>query len=294
MNVAYAERRGFKVSPAASLVRHGDNVFITEPIAVPCGCCVGCRMDQAKQWKIRLCLEALDFKDKVFFLTLTYRDKDLPINRDGEPYLKKSDVQDFLNRLRNPTKGVHRFYRYFLCGEYGDVTHRPHFHVILFGDLDDLVPFDFGRYRSATIEKAWKHGICEVSPAHPNMMAYVAGYVEKKQCDPLWNDYPVKPFTLKSTKPILGHSYISKVDGSSRHVYGDFGNVHDAPIPRAFLRKLENEPWMEDFKSHSLIIARKSLITSLGAVGTVDQDKLGDVIEESAYRRLEKARISKL
>lgn len=252
-------------------------------------------MDKAKQWKVRLAHECLDYPNQTHFITLTYRDSSLPTYY-GQPCLSKKDVQDFMNNLRNPKRGVHIKYRYFLCGEYGDEkkTMRPHYHLILFGPLDDLVPFAFGRFHSKTIEKAWPHGLSEVSPVHPNMLAYVAGYVEKKQCDPMWHDYPVKPFLMMSTRPMIGHSYLSKIDGSDRHVYGDFGKVHHASIPRAYLKKLEDEPWMEDYKKESQRLAQESLVTSLGAVGSVDQEHLGNIKDNANLNRLEKLRSAKL
>lgn len=296
LSVASAERKGYRISSNAPLIRHGDKTFINQPLTIPCGNCVNCRITKAKQWKIRLCLEALDYsKDDVHFVTLTYRDDALP-HVYGQPCLRKEDLQGFLNNLRNPKRGVHRFFRYFACGEYGDNTLRPHYHLILFGKLDDCVPFAFNRSHSASISKAWPFGLHEVSPAVPGTIAYVAGYVEKKANDPLYDDYPVKPFITMSTKPMIGHSYIAKLKNGipSRKVYGDFGNFHYASVPPAFLKKLEDSPWFEDYKAASRKIGDSMLRLNLLAAHTKNQDLLGDLIEATAYQKLEKVRFTKL
>lgn len=216
----------------------------------------------------------------------------------GQPCLRKEDLQGFLNRLRNPTKGVHVRYRYFACGEYGTAengTHRPHFHLILFGPLDDLIPYEFKHYHSKTIAQAWPFGLHDVAPVFPETVAYVAGYVEKKQNDPFFDDYPVKPFLMMSTKPAIGSVYVSRLCGSpDRKVYGQFGNVNSAAIPRAYLKKCENEPWYKDFKERSVELAQDSLRTNLAAVNTRNEERLGDVQEAAANARLEKLRNNKL
>lgn len=293
LSVAYAEKRGKTVYASAPLVRINGHTYLTDPQAVPCGNCVGCRMEKAKQWKIRIVHEMEKWPaDQVHFVTLTYRPETLPRLDDGRVYLKKSDLRDFMMRLRRPTYGVNKFYRVFACGEYGTAelgTHRPHFHLILFGVLDDLIPFAPKRAHSKTIEKAWPFGLSEVSPVEPNVVAYVAGYVEKKQADPNFDKYPVKPFLVMSRN--LGINYVPRLNGSQdRKVYGNFGSAHSAGIPRAYLRKCEQEDWFDSFKEKSYSIAVKSLRTNLAAAGTSSEELLGDVQEAAAKRKLEKLR----
>ena len=40
-------------------------------VQVPCGCCIGCRLDYSRQWANRCYLESLGSKD-TYFITLTY------------------------------------------------------------------------------------------------------------------------------------------------------------------------------------------------------------------------------
>jgi hypothetical protein len=61
------------------------------------------------------------------FITLTYDDRNLP----NDHSLNKKHFQNFLKRFR---KAIHpQKIRYFMCGEYGDDTWRPHYHAIIFG-----------------------------------------------------------------------------------------------------------------------------------------------------------------
>lgn len=293
LEVGYVERKGMRISPSAKLVRINGHTYLSDPIAIPCGSCVGCRMDKAKEWKVRVCHEMQSYSpDDVHFVTLTYRDGCVPTTHDGRPCLRKEDLQGFLNSLRHPQYGVYRQFRYFACGEYGTAdtgTHRPHFHLILFGKLDDLVPYQFKHFHSESVAKAWPFGIHDVAPVYPDTVAYVAGYVEKKQKDPNYDNYPVKPFLMMSTKPAIGSGYVPRLKGQ-RKVYGDFGKVHFAPVPRAYLKKCEQEEWFKAFKEESARIAQKTLRASLAGCSTQSEERLGDIQEKASNDRLEKLR----
>lgn len=89
---------------------------VTEFVQIPCGKCVGCRLDYAKQWANRLMLE-LQYYDEAYFVTLTYDDDHVPRSwysdpETGEAFqsmtLRKRDFQLFMKRLRrwqNELKG---------------------------------------------------------------------------------------------------------------------------------------------------------------------------------------------
>ena len=99
---------------------------------VPCGQCIGCRLDRARSWSVRMMHEA-QLVDEKCFITLTYDDEHLPA--DGS--LRKSDFQKFMKRLRKEYSD--RRISYFMCGEYGEENHRPHYHAVLFGvDFEDV------------------------------------------------------------------------------------------------------------------------------------------------------------
>jgi len=289
LNVDWLQMHHKRVTPFAHMVKIGMNTYLTDPIAIPCGHCVGCRMDKAKQWKIRNCHEAeLYDYDELHFITLTY-DRGFIPNVDGVPSLRPQDMSDFMRRLRNPSYGVKKQYRFFSCGEYGEKQKRPHMHLILYGKLDDCVPYAWQCATSETIAKAWPYGIHQVKPVEENMIAYVCGYVEKKQNDPLWFSYPVKPFLKMSTRPGIGSYYAAKIDGHDRHVYGKF-HKHVAGIPRAYLKPHEQDEWFKLFKEQSIEIARQTLINNLGAAHTTDEEILGDICEAALLESLEKLR----
>lgn len=153
--------------------------FLDRPVKVPCGQCVGCRLERSRQWAIRLMHERAMHEENCF-ITLTYDDKHLP------PYgsLRKSDFQKFMKRLRkaNSDKRI----RYFHCGEYGDITGRPHYHAILFGiDFSDRYSWAVRKghptFRSRSLENLWKDGHSEIGSVTFESAAYVARYVMKKR-----------------------------------------------------------------------------------------------------------------
>lgn len=147
------------------------------PVQVPCGQCVGCRIDRVSQWVVRLTHEA-QLHDKKSFLTLTYAPDKLP---EGGSLMKR-DLQLFMKRLRSAHGGTLRF---FDCGEYGENFGRPHYHMILFGvDFADRIKFstsgDNDLYTSPTLDKLWGLGHCLIGSVTPDSCRYVASYIFKK------------------------------------------------------------------------------------------------------------------
>lgn len=140
--------------------------------------------------------------DASCFITLTYSDDELPYVETPEghlPSLCRRDVQLFVKRLRKKLSkhfGELGRFRFYICGEYGPQTNRPHYHGILFG-------VDAGY--ADWINRAWSQGMTSVFPATTETMQYVAGYVTKKIVKPRTKkDYRVKEFGLMSRKPGIG------------------------------------------------------------------------------------------
>lgn len=67
----------------------------------------------------------------AYFLTLSYDNENIPITQKKFMSLKKRDTQLFWKRYRK-AHGKRAPIRYFLCGEYGSKTDRPHYHAIVF------------------------------------------------------------------------------------------------------------------------------------------------------------------
>lgn len=154
------------------------------PVALPCGQCVGCRLERSRQWAIRLMKEC-KLHDRSSFLTLTYHDDHLPRLKDGTPTLVLEDVQLFLKRLRKHFS-PHPL-RFFQCGEYGEQTSRPHHHMILFGEdfCKTRLPgpssrSGYAQYTSPLLDSLWSKGRCTISEVSFESAAYVARYALKK------------------------------------------------------------------------------------------------------------------
>lgn len=149
-----------------------------KPIKLPCGQCIGCRLERSRQWAVRCNHEASLYENNCF-ITLTYDDHHLP--SDGS--LHKEHFQKFMKRLRKKFPGSK--IRYFHCGEYGDELSRPHYHAILFNfDFQDKEVWKIKQgntlYRSATLEKLWTFGYSTIGDVTFESAAYVARYCTKK------------------------------------------------------------------------------------------------------------------
>lgn len=112
------------------------------------------------------------------FITLTYDDEHIPESRS----LDYRDFQLFMKKLRKRAGKV----RFFMCGEYGETTNRPHYHACLFGcffqdrvKYKDL-PSGSSLYTSAILSDLWEHGFSSVGDVTFESAAYVARYIVKK------------------------------------------------------------------------------------------------------------------
>lgn len=217
-------------------------------IPVPCGKCASCKCDYSRDWSNRMILELQDH-DQAMFLTLTYNDDHLPLSPQGYPTLVKRDVQLFFKRLRKYL-GVQRI-RYYLAGEYGSTTHRPHYHAIIYGiginSFSDVVyrgqnklghPF----YTSPTLERIWSNGFIVFSSVTWRTCNYVARYVLKKQaeredCDGVC----LPPFNVSSRNPGIGMSRADQLLSSGHSVFAVDGKdgIHNIPIPRSAIKRLK-------------------------------------------------------
>lgn len=156
-----------------------------DAVTVPCGSCLGCRTDQQRSWAIRLEHESYCHPN-AWFITLTYSPENVPGFQDGDDRvhgtLDPNDCRLFLRRLRRRFRRPLTFY---LCGEYGSETQRPHYHALLFGaEFLDRTRFTTrggnAVWQSDTLDAAWQNGIAELTGFDYKAAMYVAGYVRKK------------------------------------------------------------------------------------------------------------------
>nr|QJB20536.1 MAG: replication initiator protein [Microvirus sp.] len=161
------------------------------PITLPCGRCVGCRLERSRQWAIRAMHEAQMHKHSAF-VTLTYSDEALQ-KKDNLVLkeLQHEDFQLFMKRLR---KRFGAGIRYYMCGEYGEKFGRPHFHAAIYGvHFKDKKLFKARRgqnlYTSAMLTDIWGHGHASFGKLTFNSAAYIARYIMKKVIGPSAADH---------------------------------------------------------------------------------------------------------
>lgn len=231
--------------------RFNDRPFVT----LPCGQCLGCRMDKAADWTTRIVHEASQHEDNSF-VTLTFAPEHYPADWSVDPRV----LQLFVKRLRKALG--HGRVRYFGCGEYGDEGGRAHYHLLLFGWApSDAYPWrrtasGFIVSRSPFLETLWGKGHVEVGSVTQQSAGYVARYVVKKingdaadlhyrrrECDAdgqVLREWMVRPeFMLCSTKPGIGSTWFDQYAGDA--FPSDFVVIDGAkrPVPRYYLKKLK-------------------------------------------------------
>jgi len=190
---------------------------------VPCGQCIGCKLERSRQWAMRLMHEN-QLHQTSSFLTLTYATENLPPHGT----LVKKHFQDFMKRYRKWTS--HNKLRFFHCGEYGENFGRPHYHAIIFGHefADKEHKFTTKRgdkiYTSTKLNELWTHGLCSIGNVTFESAAYVARYVTKKITGPNARDHYLKinkqtgellsertpEYVTMSRRPGIGKSWFDK------------------------------------------------------------------------------------
>lgn len=240
-----------------------------KPILIPCGKCLGCRLDYSREWAARCMLELKDH-DSAYFVTATYNDSEIPRTYYSDPdtgeallaySLRKKDFQLWLKNIRSdfPSDKI----RFYGCGEYGSETFRPHYHVILFGlHLDDLKFYkrtDQGiLYTSDKLSNTWfrfdpvqrlhfPRGFVVVGEVNWNTCAYVSRYTAKKYLtlgDDFFEKFNLeKPFVQMSRRPGIGRSFLEKhpeMFDSSKLFLPSGDSVKEVSIPRYFYKILES------------------------------------------------------
>lgn len=191
---------------------------IVRSLSLPCGQCIGCRLERSRQWAVR-CMHEASLYERNCFITLTYADDKLGYS------LHYPDFQKFMKRLRarfacvrvNQSPNLHSpedsarplrgrgkrggvksahpdisspapsgRVRFFMAGEYGEEFKRAHYHAILFNfDFPDKVylcksPSGSKIYRSPILEELWPYGFSSVGDVTFSSAAYVARYCTKK------------------------------------------------------------------------------------------------------------------
>lgn len=288
---------------------------ISDYIEIPCGKCWGCRLEYSRQWAMRCMLEAKDHENNQF-ITLTYDNDHLPtkmiINIEtgevsDEGVLVPEDLTNFMKKLRRYYE-YHYDYgkdkiKYYACGEYGDLHHRPHYHAIIYDlPIPDKKFSHYNKtgnpvYTSDILNKIWGKGIVGINDVTYESCAYVARYVMKKvkgkeAVEELEASGKVNCFTRMSRNPGIGKNYY---DENAEKIYecdevwlkNKYGPLKCKP-PRYFdkLYDIDNPEEMSKIKEQRQSIAKMSEETRLQESN--GEDKL------QYLARMEKIKLDKI
>lgn len=221
----------------------------TPLVYVPCGKCVACLSKKRSIWAKRLQIER-KFSTSALFVTLTYDDCFLPITPNGLATLSKRDVQNFFKRLRKCVAKVSKTpLRYFISGEYGPTTLRPHYHAIIFNFPVDILDF------RQVLVSVWKLGFVQSDFLKDGGGNYAAKYIQAS----LEYDYGTrqKPFSLMSRNPGIGMQLIQSdqfkkfiQNAKKYHIHLDKTNV--LCLPQSFRNKVFDEKTKEEMYNEFL------------------------------------------
>lgn len=118
---------------------------------------------------------------------------DTPYGKEGDlsarygnnliPYLNYVDVQNYIKRLRKHLKtalGSYETLHFYAVGEYGPVHFRPHYHILLFTDSEQV-----SEVLRQCHAKSWKFGRSDFQASRGGASSYVASYVNSLSAAPL-------------------------------------------------------------------------------------------------------------
>lgn len=145
------------------ITKNLNPLIFPQGLEVPCGRCVQCKIQKRNEWSMRILHES-SYYEKSVFVTLTYDEYNVP-NYNS---LVKRDLQLFIKRLRKNL--ANRKIKYFACGEYGENTLRPHYHLILFN-----VAYE----ENVIIKNTWNKGFIYVGSVTSDSITYTCKYIDK-------------------------------------------------------------------------------------------------------------------
>lgn len=274
----YAQTRG--ESGKRPITFRFNEGYKDRPIQVPCGTCLGCRLERAREWAVR-CMHEAALHEENCFVTLTYDDAHVPAGRS----LRPGDFVKFMKRLRHKAPGV----RFFQCGEYGEKLGRPHHHAVLFGcGFGDR---EFYRERngvrldtSRELAELWPFGFSTVGEVTFESAGYVARYTLKKVGRSLPFEGRVSEYLTMSRRPGIGRGWI---DRFMKDVYPSdelVVNGHVTKPPRYY----------DDQAARVMPKAFDQVKTGRRGAGSSDPDSKGgrlvvrEKVKEAATRPLER------
>lgn len=265
---------------------------------IPCGRCLGCLERRAKEWTVR-CVHESQMWPKNCFVTLTYGTGNLPPGNS----LEHRDFQLFMKRTRSKFGQV----RFFMCGEYGPVNQRPHYHALLFNlDFADKVPSGKSGsgqkyFKSATLDELWSLGICSVQPVNAATVGYCTRYVIDKKfgddaekhyaCDEFIDDHGVirlsrtPEYCASSLKPGIGARWLDKFKSDCfPRDYVVLDGVK-YPVPKYYEKLIDREG---DIRMDEVEFARQLRAKEAFADNTDERLQVREKVHEARVRNLKR------
>lgn len=99
------------------------------------------------------------------------------------PFLNYVDVQNYIKRLRKylyKQLGSYETLHFYAVGEYGPVHFRPHYHILLFTNSEEV-----SKVLRHCHDKSWKFGRSDFQIARGGASSYVSSYVNSLSSAPL-------------------------------------------------------------------------------------------------------------
>lgn len=201
-----------------------------------CGRCFNCVARRASSWSFRLFYHGLN-SDMAYFVTLTYDEAHVPRTPNGYKTLVRSKrrrpkgvkwpphphdefaIQGFFKRLRFAAFGSSQSkLKYYVCGEYGGHSFRPHYHALIFDlPLEFLVGADakFVALEQLSLDgkvpyrcPSWSFGHITVGEVNGASIGYTLKYMQKPHRIPLHRNDDRCPEFANMSKG-LGLSYLT-------------------------------------------------------------------------------------
>lgn len=221
-----------------------------------------CSKSRSSGWSFRLRKEG-DTSSISLFVTLTYNTQSVPITKrgymsldrdqwvDNPKYEKQLKQYEAGKRKRKPKKKVFKsshltlFFktlrnagnknlRYYAVGEYGGITFRPHYHIIMFNvEIQEVL-------------NAWPHGEVHFGTVSEASIGYTLKYISKeKQIPQHQNDDRVREYSRMSKG--IGANYLTdnmkqwhKNDLDHR-LFIPLEDGKKAPMPRYYKERIYNK-----------------------------------------------------
>lgn len=219
-----------------------NQIYIAKnDILVNCGKCLNCISNKKRDYGLRASVEIEKYPNKVF-ATLTYNEMEVPYKVKDEKIklsLSEEHARNFIKRVRQQLKRDFsgNEFKYFMAGEYGGDTERPHYHIVA-GSNGAI---------ASTIKNKWESGNVKLEKLiSRKAVSYTVGYTDKKIYSKAYKgiEEPFHKFSVGMGKDWF---YKQWQEGkiTAEHYYIETHNYIQA-LPIYFKNLIKKEFYMQD------------------------------------------------